>query len=86
MCFVVFAATTTCANAVPYTSNDELSPAVADHLPSHAQDIFRQAFNHAWDEYGGDEERAFRVAWAAVKRTYRKRGSHWVPIKSQRQG
>ena len=33
----------------------------------------------------GDEERAFRVAWAAVKRQYRKRGNEWVPIKSQRQ-
>ena len=43
---------------MPYSSNDELPSAVADHLPSHAQDIFREAFNHAWDEYGGDEERA----------------------------
>jgi len=65
---------------MPYASNDELPPSVADHLPSHAQDIFREAFNHAWDQHGGDEERAFRIAWAAVKRGYRKRGSQWVPI------
>ena len=65
---------------MPYGSNDELPPAVANHLPSHAQDIFREAFNHAWDEYGGDEERAFRVAWAAVKRKYRKRGDTLAPI------
>jgi cation transport regulator len=63
---------------MPYASNDELPPAVADHLPPHAQDIFREAFNHAWDEYSGDEERAFRVAWAAVKRNYHKRGDRWV--------
>ena len=70
---------------MPYSSNLELPPAVRNHLPPHAQDIFREAFNHAWHGYDGDEERAFRVAWAAVKRTYRKRGSDWVPIKSQRQ-
>ena len=70
---------------MPYSSNLELPPAVRKHLPLHAQDIFREAFNHAWDEYGGEEERAFRVAWAAVKRQYRKRGDEWVPIKSQRQ-
>lgn len=85
MCFVLFAVGTTYATAMPYASNDELPPAVAGHLPPHAQDIRREAFNLAWDEYGGDEERAFRVAWAAVKRRYRKRGSDWVPIKSRRQ-
>jgi cation transport regulator len=63
---------------MPYTSNDELPPAVADHLPQHAQDIFREAFNHAWQEYSGDEKRGFRVAWAAVKRGYHKRGDRWV--------
>jgi len=65
---------------MPYSSNLELPPAVRNHLPAHAQDIFREAFNHAWQEYRGDEERAFRVAWAAVKRGYRKRGRDWVPI------
>jgi len=65
---------------MPYSSNLELPPSLRNHLPVHAQDIFREAFNHAWDEYGGDEERAFRVAWAAVKRSYCKRGRDWVPI------
>jgi cation transport regulator len=63
---------------MPYATNDELPPAVANHLPPHAQDIFREAFNHAWQEYDGDEERCFRVAWAAVKRNCHKRGDHWV--------
>ena len=62
---------------MPYATIDELPPAVR-HLPAHAQEIFRAAFNNAWDEYGGDEERAFRVAWAAVKKQYRKRGDAWV--------
>jgi len=64
---------------MPYAQNEDLPPAVRTHLPAHAQDIFREAFNHALDEYG-EEERAFRVAWAAVKRSYRKRGESWVPI------
>ena len=64
---------------MPYATNEDLPPAVRTHLPAHAQDIFREAFNHALDEYG-EEERAFRVAWAAVKRRYRKRGESWVPI------
>jgi cation transport regulator len=64
---------------MPYASNDELPPAVADHLPPHAQDIFREAFNHAWAAHGGAEETAFRIAWAAVKRSYHKQGERWVP-------
>jgi cation transport regulator len=65
---------------MPYASNDELPPSVRDHLPPHAQDIFREAFNHAWPQHAGDEATAFRIAWAAVKRSYRKRGDRWVPI------
>lgn len=65
---------------MPYASNDELPPSVANHLPPHAQDIFREAFNHACQSHNGDEVTAFRIAWAAVKRQYRKRGDQWVPI------
>lgn len=50
----------------------DLPASVRDHLPAHAQEIFRAAFNSAWDEYGHDEGRAFRVAWAAVKHEYQK--------------
>ena len=62
---------------MPYATLDDLPPAVR-HLPVHAQEIFRAAFNNAWAEYGGDEETAFRVAWAAVKQRYQKRGEYWV--------
>jgi cation transport regulator len=65
---------------MPYASNDDLPDAVRTHLPDHAQDIFRGAFNNAWERYGGNEEIAFRIAWAAVKRQYRKRGDRWVPL------
>jgi cation transport regulator len=64
---------------MPYATIDDLPPGVRNHLPEHAQEIFVAAFNAAWDEYGGDEARAFRVAWAAVKKQYRKRGDFWVP-------
>ena len=32
---------------MPYANNDDLPPSVRDHLPFHAQDIFRAAFNNA---------------------------------------
>jgi cation transport regulator len=64
--------------AMPYATNDDLPPSVRDHLPLHAQDIYREAFNHAWEQYGGDEPTAHRVAWAAVKRLYMKRDGAWV--------
>ena len=62
---------------MPYRTNDDLPPAVRDHLPPHAQDVFREAFNHAFDAYGGDEPRAFRIAWSAVKRGYEKVEGEW---------
>ena len=56
---------------MPYKTNAELPERVKSHLPEHAQDIFRAAFNNALEQYG-DEERAFRVAWSAVERDYEK--------------
>ena len=50
----------------------DLPNSVRDHLPRHAQEIYRAAFNNAWEEYEHDEERAHRVAWAAVKEKYEK--------------
>lgn len=66
---------------MPYPSNDDLPVAVRGHLPPHGQDIFREAFNHAWQQYAGDprrEEIAFRVAWAAVKKIYVKADGQWI--------
>jgi cation transport regulator len=64
---------------MPYNSNADLPESVRDNLPDHAQDIFRAAWNSAWDEYGHDEARAFRVAWGAVEREYHKDDSgKWV--------
>ena len=73
---------------MPYASNRDLPISIRSHLPIHAQDIFRAAFNSAWESYGAREpdrreEVAHRIAWAAVKRRYRKRGEDWVPIADQ---
>ena len=66
---------------MPYRVNADLPPSVRGHLPEHAQDIFREAFNRAYAEHERDprqEEAAFRIAWAAVKRRYEKFGDEWV--------
>ena len=68
---------------MPYSTTADLPPAVR-HLPPPAQEIFLGAFNNAWATYAErgphtQEEIAFRVGWAAVKRQYYKRGEQWVP-------
>ncbi|HWQ84192.1 MAG TPA: putative cation transport regulator ChaB [Anaerolineales bacterium] len=66
---------------MPYKSNSELPDGVQNVLPDHAQDIYREAFNSAWEQYDtpqerrGDssrEETAHKIAWAAVKKNYQK--------------
>ncbi|HYM32271.1 MAG TPA: ChaB family protein [Candidatus Cybelea sp.] len=67
---------------MPYSSNDDLPDSIRRHLPVHAQSIFREAFNHAWETYRARADReaiARRVAWAAVKRGYEKIGRDWAP-------
>ncbi|HMA75576.1 MAG TPA: ChaB family protein [Xanthobacteraceae bacterium] len=66
---------------MPYSTNEDLPDSVTRHLPQHAQDIYRAAFNHAFAAHAGDprqEEAAHRIAWAAVKRSYVKIGDSWV--------
>lgn len=53
---------------MPYESLNDLPKGVADNLPKHAQEIYLAAFNNAYEEYAHDEDRARRVAWAAVKK------------------
>lgn len=66
---------------MPYARNYDLPDNVRSVLPEHAQDIYRKAFNSAWDEYEDPEDRrggasreetAHKVAWAAVKKVYDK--------------
>ncbi|HTY15790.1 MAG TPA: ChaB family protein [Methanoregulaceae archaeon] len=66
---------------MPYKKIGDLPGTVQKNLPVHAQEIFLEAFNSAWDQYAdpdrrrGSESReevAFRVAWAAVEKVYAK--------------
>jgi cation transport regulator len=66
---------------MPYRANADLPPSVRSHLPDHAQDIYREAFNHAYAANTGEadrERRSHMIAWAAVKRTYVKADQAWV--------
>ncbi len=66
---------------MPYQNLEDLPDSVKKHLPVHAQHIYKEAFNHAWDEYRDEERRrddasreetAHKVAWSAVKNQYEK--------------
>lgn len=64
---------------MPYKTTSDLPDSVKDNLPAHAQDIYKEAYNSAWDEYDHDEERAHCVAWGAVKKSYHKNDNgKWV--------
>jgi cation transport regulator len=67
---------------MPYGINEDLPLSVRKHLPEHAKDIYREAFNRAYRAKAGEadrEQRARMIAWAAVKRSYVKAGDTWVP-------
>ncbi|PWC11895.1 putative cation transport regulator ChaB [Brenneria corticis] len=66
---------------MPYSATSSLPDSVKNVLPTHAQEIYKEAFNSAWEQYkdaddrrGDDsrEETAHKVAWSAVKQTYAK--------------
>jgi cation transport regulator len=68
---------------LPYLSVEDLPQPIQAHLPPHAQEIYRGAFNSAWKQYAARgpvqrERTAHRVAWAAVKRRYLKSGDRWI--------
>jgi len=52
---------------MPYSSKADL-PDPVKKLSPHQQDIWMAAFNAAFEEYDGDEERAFATAWAAANK------------------
>jgi phage I-like protein/cation transport regulator ChaB len=64
---------------MPYSKLDELPPEVKA-LPNHGQEIWMAAFNSAFEQYKGDEEKCFATAWAAVKNKYKKEGDEWTAI------
>ena len=66
---------------MPYKDISELPDSVRDNVPKHGQEVYKEAFNSAWDEYKDPDERrgdasreetAHKVAWSAVKHSYEK--------------
>lgn len=69
---------------MPYNTTNELPASVKDNIPEHAQEIYKEAFNSAYEQYDkpserrGDadrEETAHRVAWSAVKKAGYEKGA-----------
>lgn len=72
---------------MPYKTISDLPDSVRSHLPKHALEIYKEAFNSAWEEYASPEKRkgdatheeaAHKVAWSAVKKKYKKEGDKWI--------
>jgi cation transport regulator ChaB len=57
---------------------DEL-PSTLQRSPKKAQRTFAKTYDSAVETYDGDEARAARTAFAAVKHSYEKVGDHWEP-------
>jgi len=51
-------------------------PGTIQRSPEKAQETFAKVHDSAADQYG-DQERAYRTAYAALKHTFQKVGDHW---------
>jgi len=71
---------------VPYERKADLPDAIKK-LPSEAQDIWRKAYNAAWEQYSDREDReavSNQVAWAAVKTKFEQdEDGNWVKKKEK---
>jgi cation transport regulator ChaB len=62
---------------MPYSTLSDLPDYVKESLPEEAQHVWRAAFNSAFDKHG--EEKAFPIAWAAVKNAgWTKTNGEWI--------
>jgi len=64
------------------TKKEDL-PGTLKRSPAKAQRTYAKALDSAHEEYEGDEERAHRVAFSAVKHSFEKKGDHWEPKKEK---
>jgi cation transport regulator len=71
---------------MPYDTLEELPENVKNVLPKQAQEIYKEAYNSAWDHYDDPQDRrddqsreetAHKVAWSAVKEIYEKKDGKW---------
>jgi|GEM_PF-130567 len=67
---------------MPYDTITDLPESIQKALPKHAQEIFLSAFNASWAGTCKDrpdrEACANMIAWAAVKRDYKKEDDKWI--------
>lgn len=72
---------------MPYDNLNDLPESVKSSLPKHGQEIYKEAYNSAWEQYKDPEDRdgdasreevSHRVAWSAVKNVYEKNNGEWV--------
>jgi cation transport regulator ChaB len=57
----------------------EALPGTIERSPAKAQRTYAEALDSAHETYEGDEERAHRTAYAALKHSFEKVGDHWEP-------
>lgn len=71
---------------MPYDKKKDLPEDVRDALPKKAQEIYKEAFNSAWEQVADPEDRrgdqsreetAHQIAWSAVKNEYEKVDDKW---------
>jgi cation transport regulator ChaB len=67
-------------------ARDEELPSTLQRSDEKAQRTWAKTHDSAVETYDGDEQRATRVAWAAVKHTHEKVGDHWEPKEGGRTG
>ncbi|MCC3330751.1 ChaB family protein [Nocardia abscessus] len=58
-------------------------PSTLERSEEKAQRTFAEAHDAALEQYDGDEERAHRVAYAALKHSYERVGDRWEPKPSR---
>ncbi len=60
---------------MPYEKED--LPSTLQRSPAKVQRTYAKTMESAEDTYDGDDERAARTAWSAVKQVAEKKGDHW---------
>lgn len=61
---------------MPYSLDNK--PDQIKGLPKHAQEIWIAAYNSAYEQHDGNEEKSAKIAWSAVKNKYKKVDGKWV--------
>ena len=58
-------------------AKDEDLPSTLERSPAKVRRTYEKALDAAHEQYEGDEERAHRTAWGALKHVAEKKGDHW---------